>query len=78
MNCPVCETKMTDGWLAMWNAILGQKVRWQRTEPGYGRLRVPEDAVVVLRARFGGRGSRVASRCESCGTLVVPPEASPT
>lgn len=57
MGCPTCESQMEQGWVAMWNPIVGQKVRWQPTQPGYGRLRVPKGAAVLLAARFGGKGS---------------------
>lgn len=60
----------------MWNPILGQKVRWQPTEPGYVRLRVPEGAVVLLKARAGGRDARVAMRCPQCATTVIPADPS--
>jgi len=65
---------MLDGWLAMWNPILGQKVRWQPTRPRWRRLRVPEGAAVLLQARLGGKDARAASRCAACDTLVVPPD----
>lgn len=60
----------------MWNPILGQKVRWQAEKPGYGRLRVPPSARVVLKARPGGKDARPASRCGACSTIVVPPDSS--
>jgi len=31
------------------------KVRWQPTQPGYWRVRVPQGAEVLLKARFGGK-----------------------
>ena len=74
MECPSCSTAMLSGWLAMWNPIIGQKVRWQPTKPGYGRFRVPSGAAVVLRAKVGGRDPRIAWRCPSCSTMVVPPD----
>ena len=74
--CPSCGVKMVQGWMAMWNPILGQKVRWQPTRPGYGRLRVPPGAAVVLKARVGGRDARIAHRCPSCLTIVVLPDAA--
>jgi hypothetical protein len=67
---------MDAGWVAIWNPIVFQKVRWQPTEPGYARLRVPEGARVILAARAGGRGGRVAMFCPSCATIVVPPDAT--
>ena len=67
---------MTTGWIAMWNPIMGQKVRWQPTQPGYRRMRVPTGAAVVLQARFGGKDARVASRCITCSTTVIPPDPS--
>jgi hypothetical protein len=70
--CPTCGGTTTDGWIAMWNPIIGQKVRWQPDEPGYGRLRVPQGAKIVLRARFGGRDRRRAVRCSTCATTVIP------
>jgi hypothetical protein len=51
MNCPTCAEPMISGWIAMWNPIIGQKVRWQPNKPGYRRLRVPKGATVVLKAR---------------------------
>ena len=74
LDCPFCQTPMASGWVAMWNPIIGQKVRWQPTQPGYGRLRVPDGAAVVLRARRGGREARVAYRCSQCAAVVVPPD----
>ena len=65
---------MTDGWLAMGNPIIGQKVRWQQPPPGYGRLRVPSGARVVLKARFGGKDARRAYRCSVCATTLIPPD----
>ncbi len=65
---------MVDGWIAMWNPIIGQKVRWQHPKPGYVRIKAPSRAAVVLRARWGGRDARQASRCEHCGATVVPPD----
>ncbi len=67
---------MTAGWIAMWNPFLGQKVRWQPTEPGWVRLRVPVGAAVVLQARVGGKDARVAWRCSNCSTTVVPRDPS--
>lgn len=76
LPCPTCSAPMAEGWVAMWNPIVGQKVRWQREKPGYARFRVPPSARVVLKARAGGKDARAASRCESCGTVVVPPDDS--
>lgn len=64
---------MTSGWLGMWNPVLGQKVRWQPTRPGWVRMRVPADAVVVLEARNGGKDAREALQCTACSTTVIPP-----
>lgn len=72
--CPTCGDSMRFGWLVMWNPIFGQKIRWQPVEPGYRRLRVPEGAEVVLKAQVGGKDPRVAYRCTSCATMVVPPD----
>lgn len=72
MNCPVCARQMLPGWLAMWNPVAGQKVRWQANKPGWVRMRVPEEAVVVLSARFGGKDAREALQCASCSTTVIP------
>jgi len=55
---------------------MGQKVRWQPDKPGYGRMKVPEGAEVVLKARMGGKDARAAFRCKRCGTTVVPPDPS--
>jgi hypothetical protein len=74
LDCPLCHVPMASGWVAMWNPIMGQKVRWQPTQPGYARLRVPEGAAVVLQARRGGRDARAAHRCAQCATVVVPPD----
>lgn len=74
--CPVCSGAMEIGWIALWNPILGTKVRWQPTKPGYRRLRIPEGARVLLRARAGGRDPRSALRCSTCDTVVVPPDTS--
>jgi hypothetical protein len=68
--------EMEQGWLAMWNPIIGQKVRWQPTQPGWGRLRVPKGVAVVLAARFGGKDARFAHRCPDCATVVVPPDST--
>ena len=76
LHCPTCDHLMIDGWVAMWNPLIGQKVRWQEPKPGYGRLRVPEGAKVLLKARVGGKDARPASRCSSCATVVIPPEQS--
>ena len=74
--CPICSAKMEQGWVAMWNPIVFQKVRWQPTKPGWVRMRVPEGSRVLLEARMGGEGARVAMRCPECATTVVPPDAS--
>ena len=74
--CPNCGGNMTAGWVAMWNPIFGQKVRWQEPKPGYRRLRVPDGAKVLLRARVGGKDARRALRCASCSTTVIPPDSS--
>lgn len=74
--CPVCSGLMETGWIAMWNPIVGTKVRWQPTKPGYRRLRAPEGAKVLLRARVGGRDPRVALYCSACATTVVPPDTA--
>lgn len=74
--CPTCSAQMDAGWVAIWNPIVVQKVRWQPTEPGYGRLRVPEGARVILEARARGKGGRVAMLCPSCTTIVMPPDAT--
>ena len=74
--CPACGGRLTAGWLAMWNPILGQKVRWQEPQPGYGRLRIPAGAKVVLKARVGGKDARRALRCGTCATTVIPPDAT--
>ncbi len=71
MTCPVCANSMLPGWLAMWNPVLGQKVRWQPTRPGWVRMRVPERSVVVLEARFGGKDAREAQQCGRCSTTVI-------
>jgi hypothetical protein len=76
MHCPHCGAQMEQGWVAMWNPIIGQKVRWQPTRPRYGRLRVPTGAAVVLAARWGGKGARVAHRCLDCATVVLPPDST--
>ena len=76
ISCPTCSAQMDAGWVAMWNPIVFQKVRWQSTEPGYVRLRVPEGARVILAARAGGKGGRVAMLCPSCATIVMPPDAT--
>lgn len=65
---------MTSGWVAMWNPIVGQQVRWQMEQPRYVRMRVPNDAKVVLEARVGGKDARRAARCMSCSTLIIPPD----
>ena len=76
LACPLCGSPMTAGWIAMWNPIMGQKVRWQEPEPGWRRLRVPPGAEVVLQARTGGRDARIAHRCRSCSATVIPPDES--
>lgn len=76
VSCPTCSTGMESGWLAMWNPILGQKIRWQATKPGWARLRVPKGAAVVLKTRTRGRDARAAYRCPDCATVVVPPDES--
>lgn len=76
ISCPSCGSRMVAGWLAMWNPILGQKVRWQPTKPAYGRWRVPKGAAVVLKARLGGRDARSAFRCPACATIVISPSES--
>jgi len=75
-HCPTCAEQMTRGWVAMWNPIIGQKVRWQPTKPGYARLHVPYGARVLLETRVGGKDARVALHCPSCATIVVPPDAT--
>jgi uncharacterized OB-fold protein len=35
-----------------------------------------KDAQVLLEARMGGEGGRVAMRCPECATTVVPPDSS--
>ncbi len=67
---------MASGWVGIWNGILGQKVRWQPTKPGYLRMRVPPEAAVILRARAGGKDARPALRCAQCATTVIPPDPS--
>lgn len=74
--CPMCSAKMEQGWVVMWNPIVFQKVRWQPTKPGYVRMHVPEGARVLLEARMGGHGGRVAMSCPQCATTVVPPDAT--
>ncbi len=74
VNCPACHDDLIPGWLAMWNPVLGQKVRWQTARPGWVRLKVPQDAVVVMEARTGGKDARVALRCPTCSTTVIPPD----
>ncbi|MGZ4532507.1 MAG: PF20097 family protein [Mycobacteriaceae bacterium] len=74
--CPGCSEQMVPGWIALWNPIIGTKVRWQPAKAGYVRLRVPKGARVLLKTRFSGKDPRVAMRCPSCGTTVVPPDAS--
>jgi predicted RNA-binding Zn-ribbon protein involved in translation (DUF1610 family) len=76
LPCPTCGDALTEGWLAMWNPIVGQKVRWQESKPGYVRMRVPEGAKVVMKTRAGGKDARPAHRCSSCATVVIPPDAS--
>jgi Domain of unknown function (DUF6487) len=76
LSCPTCGEPLTEGWLAMWNPIMGQTVRWQQQKPGYRRLRVPQGARVVLKARVAGKDARPAHRCTSCATVVVPPDDS--
>jgi hypothetical protein len=76
ISCPTCSAQMDAGWISIWNPIVVQKVRWQPTEPGYGRLRVPEGSRVLLEARGGGKGARVAMLCPSCTTIVMPPDAT--
>ena len=76
LACPTCNEPMVEGWLAMWNPIIGQRVRWQQPKPGYVRLRVPDGAKVVLKARAGGKDARPAYRCSSCATIVIPSEDS--
>jgi endogenous inhibitor of DNA gyrase (YacG/DUF329 family) len=76
MVCPSCGKEMAIGWIAMWNPFMGQKVRWQPTEPGWVRLRVPSGAAVVLQARAGGKDARVSWRCTECQTTVIPADPS--
>jgi len=76
ISCPTCSERMDSGWVAMWNPILGQKIRWQRTKPGHVRMHIPQGARVVLAAPVGGRDARVAMRCPTCATVVVPPDAT--
>ena len=76
MNCPVCNTAMLQGWLAMWNPLLGQKVRWQPTQPRWRRMVVPAGSAVLLQARYRGKDARKAYRCGHCSTTVVLPDAT--
>lgn len=76
LACPSCKAEMRSGWLGMWNVLLGGKVRWQSQRPGYARLRVPSDARVVLKVKARARDARIAWRCPSCSTMVVPGDAA--
>ena len=76
VSCPTCSAQMDRGWIALWNPIVFQRVRWQPTKPGYGRLHVPPGSRVLLKPRIGGKDARVAMLCPSCGTVVVPPDAT--
>jgi hypothetical protein len=75
VKCPFCGADTQSGWIAMWNPMVGQKVRWQPNEPGYVRLIVPTGAAVVLAAASGGRDRRRASRCPNCSATLIPPSA---
>lgn len=77
-SCPTCSAQMDSGWIAIWNPIVVQKVRWQPTEPVSSRPRVPEGSHVILGSRAGGRGGRSAMLCPSCATIVAPPDPSYT
>jgi len=76
MLCPTCANQMSPGWIAMWNPLPGQKIRWQPAQPGWVRLRVPDGARVVLKPRAGGKDARVAWRCSNCSTTVISPDPS--
>jgi hypothetical protein len=49
---------MKQGWIAMWNPFLGQKVHWQEAKPRWRRMVVPKQAAVVLECRAAGRDAR--------------------
>ena len=75
-SSPTCSEQMDTGWIAIWNPMIFQKVRWQPTKPGYRRMRVPQGSRVLLEPRAGGKDARVAMLCSSCATVVVPPDAT--
>ena len=76
VSCPMCDSAMTNGWVAMWNALPGQKIRWQKTKPSYRRLHVPAGAAIVLKARVGRSDARIAYRCSNCSATVIPRDES--
>lgn len=55
------------------NLIFGQRVLWQPTLPRW-RLRPPPGSKVVLERPLWGQEARLAHRCETCATLVIPPD----
>jgi hypothetical protein len=56
--CPGCSEQMVPGWIALWNPIIGTKVRWQPAKAGYVRLRVPKGARVLPLVRDHRRSTR--------------------
>lgn len=67
MTCPHCQGDMEDGYLAFYEALLPiSRIVWQRSRPGYVRMRQPQGSVTVIRAPFFGRGDPAGAICRSC------------
>lgn len=67
---------MTSGALVLvapWNPVVRQTVRWQPTIPKRA-VRPPKGSRVVLSSTTFLRQPRLAHRCPTCATLVVPPD----
>jgi hypothetical protein len=59
--------------LAPWNALLATKVLWQPTLPR-NRFRRPRGTKLVLARPLAGQEARLAHRCPTCATIVLPPD----
>ena len=58
---------------APWNPLLRSTVRWQATLPRRG-FRPPRGSKVLLASVMFGHMPRMAHRCPTCATVVVPPD----
>ena len=58
---------------APWNPLVRTAVRWQRRLPRRA-LRPPRGSTVLLESTLFGRAPRLAHRCPTCATVVVPPD----